>query len=63
MDTCKQKDNLYNENKRKEKKRNVMPYFSNIRNYNSVFFFFYSCQGQQTDTFIVTSTIMDMMLH
>lgn len=39
MDTCKQKDNLYNENKRKEQKRNVMPYFSNIRNYNSGFFF------------------------
>lgn len=45
MDTCKQKDNLYNENKRKEKKRNVMPYFSNIRNYNSVFFFFLQLSG------------------
>lgn len=38
MDTCKQKDNCYNKNKRNEKKINVMPYFLNLRNHNSVLF-------------------------
>lgn len=60
MDTCKQKDNRYNENKRNETKINVMPYFSNIRNYNSVFFFFTVVRDR---CFYSSTTIMNMMLH